>query len=401
MRTTYITALVIAVVVILWLISGQIDQPDDVMQPSLAVQKSQQEAEQNDGQLSRVRATVVYAQPRTAEVTVRGQTQNKRTVIVRSETRGRVISRPVERGEKVAKGDLLCQLATDDREAAIVEASAGLTAAKIDFDGSVKLQKRGLQSETAVASINAKLATAKAKLTRAKLELARTQIRAPFGGLIEETFVESGDFIQSGTSCVTLVDLSPMLLVGQVAERNVHRLKLNSAASGLLSNGQEVQGRITFVGSKSNEKTRTYAIEVEIPNADYAIKSGFTAKINIGVEEVLAQLVSPALLSLDDEGKIGIRTVNSRNRVVFNLVEIIADGPEGIWITGIPEVATLITVGQELVVPGEEVDVVFEDSRAMPASINTAESKRSGTVTATDAFTKSVNATGAASSITP
>ena len=360
------TALIIAITVVAWLVSGQINQPKKVMPASLAIQNSQFSAAQADETLTRVRAEVIHAEVRTAKVMVRGQTRNKRTVMVKAETRSKIVSRPVERGDRVAKGDLLCKLAVEDRWATVLQAKAGLNHAQINFDGSLKLQKRGLQSETAIASIKADLARAEADLSRARLEMARTEIRAPFAGVIEDTHAETGDYLQPGAGCITLIDLDPMLLVGQVAERNVHKLSIGAVARGVLADGKIVEGRISFIGNKSNERTRTYAIEVAIPNSDYAIKSGYTAQIEVAVHELMAHQISPALLSLDDEGNIGVRTIDNQNRVVFNLVEIVADDPQGIWITGIPDVATLITVGQELVVPGEEVEISYQSSVELP-----------------------------------
>jgi len=386
-RTTYITALIIAIVVTAWLVSGQINQPEKVKPASLAVQNSQLSAAQADEALTRVRAEVIYAQIRTAKVMVRGQTQNKRTVTVKAETRSKIVSRPVERGDRVAKGDLLCKLAVEDRWAALLEAKAGLSSAQINFEGSTKLQKRGLQSETAVASRKADLARAEATLSRAQLEMARTEIRAPFAGLIENTYAETGDYLQPGAACITLIDLDPMLLVGQVAERNVNKLSLGAVARGVLADGKTVEGNITFIGSKSNERTRTYAIEVAIPNADYAIKSGYTAQIEIAVNELMVHQVSPALLSLDDEGNIGIRTIDNQNRVVFNLIEIVADDLKGIWIIGLPDVATLITVGQELVVPGEEVEVVYQSTVELPIAGKKVPASGSVNPTAVNALT--------------
>ena len=368
MRTTYITALVIAVIVTIWLLSGQINQPKKIMPEPLSVQNSELTDSQSDTPLTRIRAIVMHAQEKISKITVRGQTQNKRTVVVKSETKGRIISRSVERGDQVAKGTLLCQLAVDDRKVAVLKTEAELNHAKIDYQGSLKLQKRNLQSATDIASVKAKLARATADAARAELELARTEIRAPFAGLVENTHVENGDYIQQGAGCITLIDLDPMLLVGQVAERNVHKLKLNATAIGTLSNGQILEGNISFIGSKSDENTRTYTIEVEIPNADLAIKSGYTAQIVVNVGRLSAHKVSPALLSLDDIGNIGIRTVNAQNRVEFHPVDIIEDDPSGIWVVGLPATTTLITVGQELVVPGEEVKVVFEATGGFPAS---------------------------------
>jgi len=370
-RTTYITALIIAAVVVLWLFSGQARDSEQVNQPSLAIQNSQMEAAMDDGDLARVRAKVIHASMRTTDITVRGKTENKRTVTVKAETRGRIIARPVERGNAVDEGELLCRISVEDRNSSILEASAGLNQATIDYKGALKLQKRGLQSETGVATAKTRLVTAKAQLARAELELARTEIRAPFAGLIEDTHVEDGDYIQAGSPCVTLVDLDPMLMVGQVAERNVHRLKIGESARGTLINGTSIEGKIKFIGHQASEQTRTYTLEIEVPNSDYAIRSGFTAEIKVGVDAIMAHQISPALLALDDEGSVGVRRLDSTNRVIFDRVEILSDDDNGIWVAGLPETTTLITVGQELVVPNQEVEVSYEGTAELRAQTRT------------------------------
>jgi len=83
---------------------------------------------------------------------------------------------------------------------------------------------------------------------------------------------------------------------------------------------------------------------------------------------VMAHRISPALLALDDEGRVGVRTLDGDNRVVFNLVKILNDDGGSVWISGLPETATLITVGQELVVPRQQVDAVFETPPEVPAA---------------------------------
>jgi multidrug efflux system membrane fusion protein len=86
------------------------------------------------------------------------------------------------------------------------------------------------------------------------------------------------------------------------------------------------------------------------------------------VAEVLAQHVSSALFALDDEGRIGVRTVDEQSIVQFHHVEMVRDDADGVWVTGLPEVATLITVGQELVMPGERVEVEYEPASEMRAA---------------------------------
>jgi multidrug efflux system membrane fusion protein len=81
----------------------------------------------------------------------------------------------------------------------------------------------------------------------------------------------------------------------------------------------------------------------------------------------MAQKVSPALFALDDAGNVGVRIVNDDRRVEYHPVQIVRDDVDGVWVTGLPEVTTLITVGQELVIPGQEVELSLEASRELPA----------------------------------
>ncbi len=368
MRTTYITATVIAVLILGWLFSGQIGDSEPVRHGTLAEQNASIVAGRQDQELTRVRAAIINASPQVQYVVLRGKTNNKRTVEVKAETSGRITERPVERGSKVVEGDVLCQISMEDRYAALTEAREGLNQATIEYEGSLKLKERGFQSETAIAQAKAKLASAQARLERSQLEISRTTVRAPFDGVVEDVHQEVGDYVAPGATCVTVVDLDPMLLVGQVAERDVPSLRIDLPVTGVLTDGSTVEGPITFIGQQSDPATRTYPVEIQIANPDYSLRSGLTTEIRIPVREVMAQKISPALFALNDNGDIGVRTVNEKGAVVFHLVEIVAEAPDGVWVAGLPDVATLITVGQELVVPGELVDVDYEAVPEMPAA---------------------------------
>jgi multidrug efflux system membrane fusion protein len=368
-RTTYITAALIALLIGVWLLSGQFrDDGDDAAHPTLAEEKAAETAAAEDDVLARVRGRVIRAEPKTANVLVRGRTENKRTVQVKAETGGRVAERSVERGEAVADGQLLCRIALDHREAQRLEARENLNQARIDYDGTLRLKERGLVSETLVATSKAKLAAAEASLARIDLDIEHTQVRAPFAGLVEDVHVELGDFVQPGTPCTTVIDLDPMLLVGRVAERDVVRLAVGARARGVLIDGTTVEGVVTFVGKQSDATTRTYPVEVQVANADYRVRSGLTAQITVPVETREAHRVSSALLTLDDAGTVGVRTVDSDGVVEFHPVEILAEDAGAVWVSGLPEVTTLITVGQELVVPGQRVIVDYEAADPLPAA---------------------------------
>ena len=362
MRKTHLTALVIAVATGIWLASGFVGGVDAVADhPSIRERNANTVANGDDRKPTVVRARTLIASAYSDEVIIRGHTENKRTVEVRAETQGRVVERPVERGTVVAPGDLLCRLAVEDRQAQVNQAKEAVNQAQIEHEGSLRLEDGGFQSKTAIAQAKSRLATAEAQLEAATLDFERTFIRAPFGGVVEQTLLEVGSYAQPATPCARIVDLDPMLLVGQVSERDVGRLAIGTTAIGVLASGETATGTISFIGNQAESATRTYRVEATVPNPHHRLLSGATADIAIVVGEVDAHQISSALLALDDAGQLGVRTVDPGGHVVFRPVEIVADADEGVWVTGLPTTVTLITVGHQLVVDGERVEVRLED----------------------------------------
>lgn len=133
------------------------------------------------------------------------------------------------------------------------------------------------------------------------------------------------------------------------------------------STDRRVTGKVTFVGSESDATTRTYPLEITVSNPDYSLRAGLTTVVSVETATVLAHRVSPSLFALDDAGVIGLRGLDSDNRVVFYPVTIVEDATDGAWVTGLPGVVRLITVGQEFVSAGELVDVQMENSNSLAA----------------------------------
>jgi multidrug efflux system membrane fusion protein len=302
---------------------------------------------------------------RTRYLVLRGRTESKRMVQVKAEIAGKLLSRPAERGERVRKGDLLCEVAVDDRAVAVTQARAALEDAELNYKGSRRLKEQGLQSETAIASSAARLEAARAQLQREVLNLERTRIVAPFGGVVEEVHMNTGDYAVPGAVCVTLIDLNPMLVRADVSEGDIESLALGDAVVGSITSGRQIQGVVSFIGMRSDPATRTYPVEITVENADYSIRSGLTVSVSIALNELPAHQISPALFTLSDSGEIGVHTLDASNQVVFREVHILEDGPDGVWVAGLQETTKLITVGQESVSAGELVEPVYRnDPRA-------------------------------------
>ena len=311
-----------------------------------------------------VRAERIGPEPYTEQLLVRGRTQAFRHVQVRAEQAGRIVSNPVARGARVQAGDVLCEIATDDRAANLNEAVAQRERAQFEYDAAVDLQARNLQSDVAVAQLKAALESSQAAVARAQLAVDRTQIVAPFDGVIEMRTVEVGDLLNAGTACASVLDDSPMLLVGLVPEQEVTRVQVGAAVDGVLLNGQRVTGTVTFLSAAADPVSRSYRIEVEVDTSDQTIREGITTEILVDADEVMAHRIPSSALTLDDNGDIGVKLIEAGDKVAFRKVNIVGDDTNqlnpGIWVTGLQGAVTLVTVGQEIVFSGQTVAANFE-----------------------------------------
>lgn len=292
------------------------------------------------------------------QIIVRGRTEAERKVVVRAETSGAVAQTPAELGALVSQGDVLCRLNVDARAAQLAEARAALAKAKLDHDAAVKLSADGFRSETAVASAKAVLDQAAAQLERAQFELNKTQIKAPFDGVYDKRHVEVGDFMNVGDPCATVIQRSPFLVVGAVSEKDVAKIKKGDGGRARLATGETIDGVVRFVAASADPATRTFDVELEVPNEDGALRDGVTAEFTVFAEEKRAHRVSRAALVLDDEGEIGLKTLNDDNVVAFQPVRPIGETPSGVWVSGLSGDARVITGGQLYVTAGQRVDAI-------------------------------------------
>ena len=309
-------------------------------------------------------------------VVLRGRTEAIRQVDVRAETTGQIISEPLRKGNFVEEGDLLCQIDPGTREAALTEAQsrltqalAALSEAEINNTAAARLSEDGFASETRVAAANAAAEAAKAAvqaaeagIAAAERELSRIEIRAPFGGLLESDSAELGSLLQPGSLCATIIQLDPIRLVGFVPEAMVDRVELGALAGARLTSGREIVGRVTFLSRSADENTRTFRVDVEVPNPDLAIRDGQTAEIGIQSDGEVAHLLPQSSLTLDDEGTLGVRLVED-GKVAFQPVSVLRDTIDGIWVSGLNETADVIVVGQEFVTDGVAVDVTYRETQ--------------------------------------
>lgn len=294
-------------------------------------------------------------------VLLRGRTEAMRQVEVRAETGGLIASTPLRRGAFVQKDAPLCVLAPGTRRAELAEAEARLAEAEISFNAAQQLSEGGFASESRTASARAARQGAQARVEATQHELDRLTMVAPFDGLLETDTAELGALLQPGGLCATLIQLDPMKLVGFVPETQVDRIEIGTTAGARLSSGRDVMGRVTFLSRSADPATRTFRVEVTVPNPDMTIRDGQSADIMISATGDMAHLVPGSALTLNNEGQLGLRLVDDAQLVTFAPVRVVRDSTDGVWVEGLPDEATVIVVGQEYVSTGVKVDVTYRN----------------------------------------
>lgn len=346
-------ALLTLALVVIWFLSGAISNGSDepVQQQAVA------------SHLTKVRVLWSQAEEYSRQVVARGRTAPNRQVTLKAEISGRVIAVPAAKGQAVTEGDVICELAAEDRPQRVVEAQTAVDQAEIDYQGALKLKLKGYQSESAIAQAKARLESTRATLEQTKINLANTRIVAPFAGFIDDRPVEVGDYMDRTSICADLVEINPLKVVARLSEREVVKVSIGSKAEVKLSTGQQEFGTVVYLSHLADPQTRTYEMEISLPNSDGQLRSGVASQVLVAGDHVLAHRVPAALLALGDAGEAGLKIVDEHDLVQFVELTLVGDDGEGIWVTGLPPKVRIITVGQEYVSQGEQV-IAEEDMRS-------------------------------------
>jgi multidrug efflux system membrane fusion protein len=152
------------------------------------------------------------------------------------------------------------------------------------------------------------------------------------------------------------MQLHPITVTGEVTEKRVEQITLNQLVDIKLLDGSELKGKISYISKSANPSTRTYKVEAIVENKNGLIREGLTADMMVPLQNLKAHLIPSYLLSLNDAGDLGIKIIKD-DIVYFTNIQIVEDTVDGIWVAGLPVSVTIITVGQEYVINGQEVNV--------------------------------------------
>ena len=312
-----------------------------------------------------VEITPIEAETFVEEIRLTSVAMASQDVMIEAEENGRIVELFADRGDTVREGAPIAKI--DD---AILRAQVGQARAAAELAQQTWERRKRLFEEEQVGSEIAYLeARATARQTAASLEgleerLARTIVRAPFSGILDERHVDVGTMVGPGKTVGRIVDLTPIKVFAGVPERYASNVHAGAAATlRFEALGDETfTSWIRYVGATINPRSRTFPIEIELPNADGAIKPEMVASMSIIRQQVEDAIVVPqdALIRVED-GYVAFVTVD-RGGVEIAEVRQLVLGPTRrnlvVVEEGLNVGENLIVVGQKSVADGDRVNLV-------------------------------------------
>ncbi|MYZ50119.1 efflux RND transporter periplasmic adaptor subunit [Propylenella binzhouense] len=354
MLASRLIAFVILVAAIGWIGSGMLGRQDERADAAVAPAQEAEHAE------PRFQVATMEAQAgdhaRTIVLSGRTEADSRASAVARGN--GIIVDLKVARGQQVEKGAVLAVLSDEAREAQVAEAKARLEQRRTELKAKLRLIERGISPSLDKPQLEADIRAAEAALAQAEAEQRRGTVTAPIAGTVSSVPVSTGQALQAGATVAEVIALDPMLAVAEVAERQLAGIEVGDEATVRLVTGQTVPGRVRFISPTASAETRTYRVDVEVPNRDGAIPDGITAEVELKLAPVNSVRVPRSALTFSAEGRLSIRTVDADGRVSSVPVAIVEDARDTVWVAGPQDGSRIVVQGQDFVKDGQVVDVV-------------------------------------------
>ncbi len=347
-------ALVVFVLAALWVLTGHFASVGSEEASAAEAQAAEPAAQTPKRTVAVVKAELAdYARL----IRISGVTEADKLAILAARSNGVVQELGAEQGDMVARGATVMLLEGQEVRAAVKAAEDQLAQAAEQLAVGEALNAKGSLPETEVTARRAAKTAAEGALAQARAAADRLSLTAPFAGTVDAVNVELGEWVQQGTPIATLISLDPIVVKAEVSERDVAHVAVGAKALVRLVSGVELEGTVRHLARKASDRTRTFALEVDLPNPDGQIPSGMTAELRLTAATQPALTVPRSVLTLNEAGQVGLRLVDDKDIAGFLPVDLIDDTEAGFVVTGVPQGARVIVAGQDLVRDGEIVQV--------------------------------------------
>lgn len=312
-----------------------------------------------------LRTVAVVVPPRVQHaraIHLSGQTEADKRAVLATRAAGIIEKLPIGQGERVRRGDPVMVLAAEDKPAMLDLARQLVRQREAELEAAQRLAKTGTLPKLTLDNAVSALAQAQSQLRAAEADFERLTIVAPFDGVIDSLSVELGSAIGQGAQFATLLSLDPVLVKGEVSERDLAYVAVGDDAEAVLVSGRKVAGKVRYVSRDANPATRTYRVEVAMENPEETIPAGMTAEITVRARPADAVVLPRSVVTLSNSGDLGVRALDDQDKVVFYPIDLVDDLTNGLVLGGIPEGARIIVAGQELVAEGDVVKPAEADA---------------------------------------
>ena len=412
MKKSIVFAFIILFITVGWLASGQFGQVNandkkNTENKTNINQEVQVENTEEDLNIIKVETLIFRAEQIDQSIVIQGQTVYNKKIDVKSEITGNITNINFDRGDKVQVNKNLLNISIENRKEVLTSVEKDIERLnkeliineknrdnllsknaeliklyEIEYLSAKQLIDKGLSSksklslasfnlanaksdqidinlkyETQLANLESQIASYQSQLKQINLDIENTLISAPFDGIITNKNIEISDYVTPGNILLTIVNLNPIKVQGYLSEFDVNKVQLYTKATIENSNGIKKNGKITFISPSAETSTRTFEIEIEADNSDLSFKSGITTSIMIEGSELLAHKIPPSILTLQDDGTIGVKALDENNTVIFYPIQKVKDTIDGMWVSGLPNEINLIISGQEYVSSGQIIEL--------------------------------------------
>jgi RND family efflux transporter MFP subunit len=301
----------------------------------------------------------------TDEVTLTGNVEAERDVVVSAEEGGVVREILVPKGRRVSEGEPLIRVDARVLQAQFDQMRAEAQLAEETWQRQKKLWEAdsiGSEMSYLQAKYRAAMAEANARLAQTRLE--RATITAPIGGVLDDRMVEIGSTVAVGSPVVRIIDADPLKVTAGVPERYAGEVRTGTSAELTFESGQRAVGRVTFVGTAVNEDNRTFEVEIRVPNPDATLKPGMVATVRLqrGVETRAILVPRDAVLRGENGYIVYVVTERDGASVAESRLVRTGAGAAGrvVLQEGVQPGEKVIVVGQQQVAAGDRVQITNE-----------------------------------------
>ncbi len=270
--------------------------------------------------------------------------------------------------QPVSRGDVLVELDRETEQLAVELAQVRVADAERIFRRLQSLIKSGATAQSSLDDARTNLEAARIEQKRSEVALADRFVVAPFSGRIGLTELDVGDRIDPETEIATLDDRSTLLVRFDVPEVLLGRVAIGDpvAVTPWASNGDETTGRVSDVGSRVSEQTRTFTVRAAIPNETDSLRPGMSFRVVLDVEGARYPKVPEIAIQWGGEGSfVWAIQDGTAQRIPVLIVqrqqaEVLVDG-------AIEPGTPVVIEGLHRMRPGSKVEIIAEDGSPEPA----------------------------------